>query len=122
MSLFGKRRFGVLAFALLVLIWGASFSVVEVGLDYSPPVLFVGLRALLAGAVLTVAAVAWGGEPNLRRDWRVFAFLAAFNVALFVGLQTYAVLYLPSGTAAVLIYLQPILVGVFAWVILWASP
>jgi drug/metabolite transporter (DMT)-like permease len=63
-------------------------------------------------------ALVWGGSPNLRRDWRVFAFLAAFNVVLFIGAQTFAVLYLPSGTAAVLIYLQPILVGVLAWTVL----
>jgi drug/metabolite transporter (DMT)-like permease len=37
---------------------------------------------------------------------------------LFVGLQTYAILYLPSGSAAVLVYLQPILVGVLAWLII----
>lgn len=115
MRLLGRRRFGALAFAVLVLAWGSSFSVVKVGLEYSPPVLFVGGRALLAGALMTVVALVWGGEANLRRDWPVFLFLSVFNVALFVGFQTFAVLYLPSGTAAVLIYLQPILVGVFAW-------
>ena len=118
MRLFGKRRFGVLAFVVLVVAWGSSFSVVEVGLGYSPPVLFAGVRVLLAGVLLTAVALVWGGDLNFRRDWRVFAFLAVFNVALFIGFQTFAVLYLPSGTAAVLIYLQPILVGVFAWAIL----
>jgi len=113
--IFGKRRFGALAFVVLVLAWGSTFSVVKVGLDHAPPVLFVGGRVLLAGVVVTAAALVWGGAPKLGRDWPVFAFLAAFNVALFVGFQTFAILYLPSGTAAVLIYLQPILVGVFAW-------
>jgi drug/metabolite transporter (DMT)-like permease len=37
---------------------------------------------------------------------------------LFIGLQTYAILHLPSGSAAVLVYLQPILVGLLAWLIL----
>jgi drug/metabolite transporter (DMT)-like permease len=108
----------VLAFVLLVLFWGSAFSVVKIGLDYAPPVLFAGLRTLLAGSLMTLIALAWGGSPNFRRDWRIFAFLAAFNVALFIGSQTFAVLSLPSGTAAVLIYLQPILVGVFAWMVL----
>jgi drug/metabolite transporter (DMT)-like permease len=48
----------------------------------------------------------------------VFLLLALFNVVLFIGLQTYAILYLPSGSAAVLIYLQPILVGLLAWPVL----
>jgi drug/metabolite transporter (DMT)-like permease len=118
LRLFGRRRFGVLAFAVLVLAWSSSFSVVKVGLDYAPPVLFAGLRTLLSGIIMTAVALAWGGNPNLRRDWRVFAYLGIFNVVLFIGAQTFAVLYLPSGTAAVLIYLQPILVGVLAWTVL----
>ena len=121
MRLFGKRRFGALGFVVLVIAWASSFSVVKVGLEDAPPVLFVGGRALLAGALMTGVASVWGGAVNFRRDWRVFGFLAVFNVALFVGFQTFAVLYLPSGTAAVLIYLQPILVGVFAWAILGES-
>ena len=108
----------MLAFAVLVLAWSSSFSVVKVGLDHAPPVLFAGGRTLLSGVIMSAVALVWGGSPNLRRDWRVFAFLGAFNVVLFIGAQTFAVLYLPSGTAAVLIYLQPILVGVLAWTVL----
>jgi drug/metabolite transporter (DMT)-like permease len=118
LRLFGRRRFGVLAFAVLVLAWSSSFSVVKVGLDYAPPVLFAGGRTLLSGVIMSAVALVWGGSPNLRRDWRVFAFLGVFNVVLFIGAQSFAVLYLPSGTAAVLIYLQPILVGVLAWTVL----
>ena len=108
----------MLAFAVLVLAWSSSFSVVKVGLDYAPPVLFAGGRTLLSGVIMSAVALVWGGSPNLGRDWRVFAFLGMFNVVLFIGAQTFAVLYLPSGTAAVLIYLQPILVGVLAWTVL----
>ena len=118
MRIFGKRRFVVLAFSLLVLFWGSAFSIVKIGLDYSPPVLFAGLRSVLGGLAMVLAALWWGGSPNLRRDWPVFLLLALFNVVLFIGLQTYAILYLPSGSAAVLVYLQPILVGLLAWLIL----
>ena len=118
MRIFGKRRFVVLAFFLLVLFWGSAFAVVKIGLDYSPPVLFAGLRSALGGLAMVLAALWWGGSPDLRRDWPVFLLLALFNVVLFIGLQTYAILYLPSGSAAVLIYLQPILVGLLAWPIL----
>jgi O-acetylserine/cysteine efflux transporter len=118
LRIFGKRRYVVLAFSLLVLFWGSAFAVVKVGLDFSPPVLFAGLRSLLGGLAMVAVAYLWGGSPNLRRDWPVFVLLAAFNVVLFIGLQTYAILHLPSGSAAVLVYLQPILVGLLAWLIL----
>jgi drug/metabolite transporter (DMT)-like permease len=118
LRIFGKRRFVVLAFSLLVIFWGSAFAMVEIGLYYSPPVLFAGLRTVVGGLAMVVAALLWGGSPNLRRDWPVFLLLALYNVVLFIAFQTYAIVYLPSGSAAVLVYLQPILVGFLAWLIL----
>ena len=112
------RRIVVLAFVVLVALWGSSFSALKVGLDYAPPVLFAGIRSVLGGLVMLLAALLWGGSPKFRRDWPVFALLSALNVVFFLGLQTLAVMSLPSGSAAVLIYLQPILVGLFAWLLL----
>jgi len=121
LRLFDKRRYVVPAFALLVLFWGSAFSVVKVGLEHSPPMIFAGLRTLIGGLVIVLVAVLWGGSPHLRRDWPIFVLLAAFNVVFFFGFQTLAVLYLTSGTAAVLEYLQPMLVGLLAWMILGES-
>ncbi len=111
----------VLAFCLLVVFWGSAFAVIKVGLEHSPPMIFAGLRTLVGGVAMTLVAAVWGGPVYLRRDWPVLALLAAFNVVFFIGFQTLAVLYLPSGTAAVLVYLQPILVGLLAWLMLGES-
>ncbi|HJQ29904.1 MAG TPA: DMT family transporter [Rubrobacter sp.] len=118
MLIFGKRRFVVLSFVLLVLFWSSTFSVVKVGLVYSPPVLFAGLRSIVGGLSIVVVASLWGGRPDLSRDWAVYASLTMLNVVSFLGLQTFAIMLLPSGTAAVLIYLQPILTGLLAWFML----
>ena len=112
------RRFAVLAFALLVFFWGSAFATIKISLSYSPPVLFAGFRTLLCGATVALAALAWGGKANLRRDLQVYLLLAAFNAAGFMVLQTLTILYMPSGSAAVVIYLQPILVGLLAFLIL----
>ena len=121
MQLFQKRRFVFLAFVLLVAFWSSAFAVVKVGLDYAPPLLFAGIRCMMGGVFITLVALVWGGEPNFRRDWRIFALLTAFNVAFFIGTQTFTLLYLPSGMSAVVIYLQPILVGFLAWMMLGES-
>jgi drug/metabolite transporter (DMT)-like permease len=113
-----ERRYAALAFVLLVAFWGSTFAAIKVSLEYSPAILFAGTRTLLCGATVTIAAVVWGGKPNLRRDWPGYMLLAAFNVVLFMGLQTLTILYMPSGSAAVVIYLQPILVGLFAFLML----
>ena len=118
MPIFGRRRFVVPAFVFLVLFWGSAFAAVKVGLDYSPPVLFAGMRSTVGGLLITAVALVWGGRPRLGRDWGVFALLSLLNVVLFLGLQTFAVMLLPSGTAAVVIYLQPILIGILAWFVL----
>ncbi len=80
--------------------------------------IFAGLRTLSGGLAMLLVATVWGGDSHLRRDWPIFLLLASFNVVFFIGFQTLAILYLPSGTAAVLVHLQPILVGLLAWLIL----
>jgi drug/metabolite transporter (DMT)-like permease len=77
---------------------------------------------LICGAVLTLAALIWGGQANARDGWPVYLLLAIFNVAPFYGLQTLAVLLMPSGTAAVVVYLQPVLVGFSFYPVSWARP
>jgi O-acetylserine/cysteine efflux transporter len=115
------RRFAFLAFALLVVFWGSAFTTIKIALGYAPPVLFAGTRTLLCGVVMTLAALVWGGSANLRRAWAIYLLLAGLNVVGFMGFQTFAVLYMPSGWAAVVIYLQPILVGLLAFLILGES-
>lgn len=117
-SAFAGRRMAIPAFVLLVLFWGSAFGAVKIGLDYSPPLLFAGVRAALGGLGIGLIALVAGGPPRLERDWGVFVLLALLNVVFFIGLQTFAILNLSSGTAAVLIYLQPILVGLLAWMLL----
>ncbi|MGI9048815.1 MAG: DMT family transporter, partial [Rubrobacteraceae bacterium] len=121
MQILSERRFAVAAFVTLVLFWGSAFTVIKVGLDYSPPMLFAGMRALFGGSAVGLAALVWSGKPHLRREWVVYLLLMLLNVVFFLGLQTLAIMNLPSGTAAVLIYLQPILTGLLAYLILGES-
>lgn len=108
------HRVQLAAVVLLVLAWGSTFAAVKVGLESAPPVLFGGLRSVLGGAVMVVLAFARSGRPSLRDSWLPYAVLTLLNVVLFFTLQTLAILELPSGLAAVLIYLQPVLTGVLA--------
>jgi drug/metabolite transporter (DMT)-like permease len=102
------------AIVVLVLAWGSTFAAVKVGLDSAPPILFGGIRSVLGGAVMAALAFGRSGRPALRETWPAYALLTLLNVVLFFSLQTLAILELPSGLAAVLIYLQPVLVGVLA--------
>jgi drug/metabolite transporter (DMT)-like permease len=105
----------VLTTVALVLAWGSTFGAVKIGLESVTPTLFAGLRAVIGALVLVPIALARHGGPRFRSTWRMHAGLGLTNIVLFFGLQTVAVLELASGLAAVLIYLQPILVGLLAW-------
>lgn len=106
---------------LLALAWGSTFTAIAIGLDHAPPLLFGGIRSVLGGLMMAALAFARHGSPDLRRTWRSHALLTWWQVIAFFALQTLAIEALPSGLAAVLIYLQPLVVAVLAWWLLGES-
>ena len=116
-----RRLTGPLGIGLLVLAWGSTFTAIEIGLEDCPPILFGGIRSVIGGLAMACFAWARTGRPDLRRTWRVHGVLTWWNVVAFFTLQTLAIMALPSGLAAVLIYLQPLLVALLAWRLLGES-
>jgi drug/metabolite transporter (DMT)-like permease len=114
-ELSSSKRFGLIIF--LVVAWGISWPIYKIALAYTPPLLFAGLRTLLGGALLALLYAPKWKQIRWRENWRVYVLSSVFNVVLFYGLQTVGLLYMPSGLFSVIVYLQPILVGIFAW--LW---
>ncbi|MGZ4467747.1 MAG: DMT family transporter [Nocardioidaceae bacterium] len=109
------------AIVLLVLAWGSTFGAVKIGLESAPPLLFAGIRGLVGGVALAVLARVRSGPPALRGTWHLLGAIMLLNVVLFFGLQHLALSELPSGLAAVLIYLQPVLTGLLAALLLGES-
>jgi drug/metabolite transporter (DMT)-like permease len=100
--------------AVLILAWGSTFAAVKIGLRHSPPVLFGGIRSVVGGLVVMAIAVRLGRAARVREQARWYLLLTLLNVIGMFGLQVLAIEKLPSGLAAVLIYLQPVLTGVLA--------
>ncbi len=98
----------------LVLAWGSTFAAVKIGLADAPPLVFAGMRSVIGGLVMGGVAVALGRRAGLPQHLASYSGLTALNVVGFFSLQTLAIQALPSGLAAVLIYLQPVLTGVLA--------
>jgi drug/metabolite transporter (DMT)-like permease len=99
---------------VLILAWGSTFAAVKVGLEHAPPVLFGGIRSVVGGLVVMMIALRLGHEARVRENLRWYCLLTLLNVIGMFGLQVLAIQELPSGLAAVLIYLQPVLTGVLA--------
>jgi drug/metabolite transporter (DMT)-like permease len=108
------------AFVLLAVLWGGSFVAIEVGLAYFPPLLFAGIRYLLAGvAVLAYAAVvADGWIPTTRREVSSVVVTAVFVIAIYHGFLYVGEQYVPGAIAAVIVSLSPVLTAAVAAVVL----
>ncbi|GAB3039386.1 DMT family transporter [Natronobiforma cellulositropha] len=114
-----SRAFDAALFCTLAVLWGLSFPAIAVGLEYLPPLLFAAARydvaALLLLAYAAVRLEEW--VPRRRNDQAAILggglFLVAGNGLLFVGQQT-----VPSGVAAVMNALIPIVTAVWAFLVL----
>ena len=95
---------------LITSIQATCFTLIKVGLDFSPPLLFAGLRAAIGGsALIGLAAAQRRTVFPPRRTWTVTLFLALVATSL-----TFAAMFLSpgrtqAGIASALGNLQPFL-------------
>jgi len=112
-----SRTRSVLLISFLVLVWGLCWPIYKVALNYTPPILFSGMRTFLGGILLLLVTIPRYKLIHMKENWLVYLISTIFNVILFFGLQTVGLQYLPSGLFSVIVYFQPVLVGFLAW--LW---
>ncbi|MFK2826911.1 DMT family transporter [Bacillus sp. B190/17] len=99
----------------LVVIWGISWPIYKLALAYTPPLLFAGMRALIGGLLLSIYLLPAWKKIKWRENWIKYCLSALLNAVLFFGLQTIGLNHLPGGLSSVLVYFQPVLIGLFAW-------
>ncbi|CAM2867928.1 DMT family transporter [Paenibacillus sediminis] len=110
-----SRTQTILMIAFLVIVWGVNWPLSKIALQYTPPVLFSGMRTFLGGLLLLIVAVPRFQKLNLRETWYIYLLSSLFNVVLYYGLQTIGLRYLPAGLFSAIVFLQPVLVGLFSW-------
>jgi drug/metabolite transporter (DMT)-like permease len=104
----GERRARWLLM-LLVLIWGASWPIVKIGVAAVPALWFACLR-YLAGTVCVVVIVTLRRElivPS-RSDWKLVIVSGVLQMAIYAALTSVALTRLPPGRASVLAYSTPV--------------
>lgn len=100
---------------LFVLLYGSGFVGAKYGLPYSSPLDFLTLRFMLAGLVFAVIVLMWDLPiPNLKSIIHIAVAgsltVAVFSIGVFVSID----MGLSPSISALVIALQPILVGVLA--------
>lgn len=94
---------------LLVVIWGASWPVIKMGVTSLPPIWFACLRYVV-GTACVVAVAALRGEltlPSLS-DWKLIAVSGVLQMAMYSALTAVALTHLPAGRSSVLAFSTPL--------------
>lgn len=108
------------AFAALYLIWGSTYLAIGIGVATWPPLLFCGVRFLLAGCLL-YRWLRWrGASPPTAREWRSAILLSILMLGFGTGGVTIAQsLGAASGVAALMVATMPLFTVIFGY--LWGQ-
>lgn len=103
-------------FLVLCLIWGMTWIGIKAGIAVVPPLMFAGTRFFVAGILILAAARLRGKLPQVtKRDWPKLLLVTLMMIPLCYGPLFWGMLYIDSGTAAVLeLSLTPVALLAFA--------
>ena len=105
------------AWGAICLIWGSTFYAVRIAVETIPPWTMMGVRAFIAGVILTVIALASGASMPGRRG---LASAAASGTLMFLcghGVLAWAEMRVPSAAAAVLTCTVSLFTPIAAWIV-----
>src|SRR5688572_8795031 len=106
-----RNYIAYLALAAVCIIWGTTYLALRIAVVGFPPFLFTALRQTTAGLILlgfmfTVGKAVWPNKEHIFRQ----AIGGFFMLSLGNGLVAWAEMHIPSGVAAIICSLMPVLV------------
>lgn len=104
------RREKVLAYGAWLAVcffWGTTYLGIRVGLETLPPMLFSGMRFLVAGTVLVVIMRLSGARFPRGREWRDLAIIGLLLLGVGNGIVVWSEQWIPSGLAALMVATSP---------------
>ena len=103
----------VAALAAMIVVWGYSWIVMKIGLRHAHPFDFAALRVGM-GAAFLFLLVKLQHRPLALSSYRMAFLLGMLQVALFVALAHFALLFADTGRTSVLVFTMPFWMIVFA--------
>jgi drug/metabolite transporter (DMT)-like permease len=99
----------ILCFLAIYLVWGSTYLAIRYAVETIPPLFTAGFRHLTAGTILLLWCLAKGMRPTWAQI-RASVVIGFFFFLLGHGLLHWAEKVVPSGTASLLIAVEPIIV------------
>jgi drug/metabolite transporter (DMT)-like permease len=109
--LLAENTKAIIAWLNVCVFWGTTYLAIRIGVGHLPPVLFAGVRWLIAGTVM-MAFLSWRGKRL--PQGKEFVHLGVVGVALLAcanGLVVFAEQWIPSGLTALLLATVPLLMA-----------
>ena len=105
----GNRRKGLIALAIVCVVWGTTYFALRIGVRTFPPLLFSGIRQIVAAILLLAIIILIKGKF----DWSSRNLIKQLVIGFLLicmgnGLVGWAEVYIPSGLAALIASLIPL--------------
>ncbi|MEK4038116.1 DMT family transporter [Paenibacillus sp. FSL L8-0493] len=112
-----QQKKSMILLIFLVIVWGINWPISKIALDYAPPLLFAGIRTVVGGIILILIALPKVKELHFKQLWPIYLISAVLSIVFYYGFQTIGLQYVPAGLFSSIVFLQPVLLGIFSW--LW---
>lgn len=114
------RKSKVVFLAILAnLLWSTAFTGVKIGLRYSPPLLFAGIRFILAGLLLLPFCGGLGNYfKSIRSNIKTIIILSLFQTFILYSLFFFGMTLVPGSTGAIVTGSTPLLAAITAHILL----
>ena len=106
----------LIAFAAVYVIWGSTYLAIRFAIETLPSALMLGTRFLGAGGIMYIWLRARGAKAPRAIHWRSAAILGILMPVFGTGIVVWAEKRVPSGTAALLVAIEPLWIVLLQWV------
>ena len=110
----GLRGRALIAYLLVCTVWGSTYLAIRIWVMELPPMLFAGIRFVIAGLLLAGIVLATGDRlPHSLRDWKVLAVTGLFLLLGGNAVVVWAEQHVESGAASVFVAAVPLWAAFF---------
>ncbi|WP_430448192.1 DMT family transporter [Rhodophyticola sp.] len=109
----------VLLLTLVVVIWGVTWPIMKIGIEFIPPVFFGALRMFVGAAFMFIVVRAYGKItlPSYA-DWPMVVSVGVLQMAIPTALMHFSLSFVEAGRASLLAFTHPIWVAPLAFIFL----
>jgi drug/metabolite transporter (DMT)-like permease len=110
----GLKGRALIAYLLVCVVWGSTYLAIRIGVHDLPPLLFAGVRFLVAGVLLALIVLATGDRlPPRLRDWQIQGITGVLLLMGGNAIVVWAEQFVESGPASVFIAAVPLWTAFF---------